>query len=369
MIKVSHLMRRITANKVLLTGATGFVGSALATGFLTQSIPVLVLSRNDPDGARTTTAILEAADGFSLDLSHSISSHLSVIDVDFSNIEHSIPLDALTSVKYAWHCSAEMSYSPSQLASSFQVNVGISARLFQLLCAASPGMRRFHYISTAYVAGMQGGLIEEQLHAAPSLINTYQMTKWGAEQALHMLHRKLAMPLTIFRPSIVVGHSRTGWTSRNGFGFYMFLDALRTFSTAGDGCLTFNYRPDIHPDFIPIDQLVRDAVALTMREESRAACEVFHCTGGLGVSNQELMSCLAEISGVPVTLGHPVTEFDKKFERAIKLNMPFANTEWQFVRRGIDHVLGCDTAPEILTSADISRLANWYLDEMSTVCR
>src|SRR5580765_1316911 len=180
MIKASHLMRRITANKVLLTGATGFVGSALATGFLAQSIPVLVLSRNDPDGARTTTAILEAADGFGLDLSHSISSHLSVIDVDFSNIEHSIPLDALASVKYAWHCSAEMSYSPSQLASSFQVNVGISARLFQLLCAASPGMRRFHYISTAYVAGMQGGLIEEQLHAAPSLINTYQMTKWGA---------------------------------------------------------------------------------------------------------------------------------------------------------------------------------------------
>lgn len=355
-------MHEITANKVLLTGATGFVGSALAAGFLAQSIPVLVLSRNDPGGVRTATAILEAADGFGLDLSHRISSHLSVIDVDFSNIEHSVPLDALASVKYVWHCSAEMSYSPNQLASSFEVNVGISTRLFQLLRAASPGICRFHYMSTAYVAGMQGGLTEERLHVAPSLINVYQMTKWGAEQALYMLHCELAMPLTIFRPSIVVGHSRTGWASKNGFGFYMFLDALRTFAAVGDGCLTVNYRPGIRPDLISIDQLVHDAVALTMCEEGRARCEVFHCTGGLGISNQELMSCFAEIVGVPVTLGSPVTRFDKKFERAIKLNMPFANTEWQFVRRGIGRVLGFGAEPKILTNADISRLVNWYLE-------
>ena len=54
-------MHEITANKVLLTGATGFVGSALAAGFLAKSIPVLVLSRNDPGGVRTATPILEAA--------------------------------------------------------------------------------------------------------------------------------------------------------------------------------------------------------------------------------------------------------------------------------------------------------------------
>ncbi|UUZ48690.1 SDR family oxidoreductase [Massilia sp. B-10] len=96
-----------------------------------------------------------------------------------------------------------------------------------MLGSQVPGFERFYYVSTAYVAGMQGGAVTEQLHVRPRLINPYQLSKWGAEQALHLLHMKSQVPLTIFRPSVVTGHRRSGWTVRNGFGIYMFIDAAR----------------------------------------------------------------------------------------------------------------------------------------------
>lgn len=350
-------------NKVLLTGATGFIGSALAANFLARSMPVVVLSRNDPDGVRTESAIRNAANGFGLDIAQAVVHQLQVIEVDFSDLTHLVPTGVLADVKCAWHCAAQMSYLPNKLASSFEVNVGHSTRLFKLLCAATPELRRFYYMSTAFVGGMQGGLVEERLQTRSELINPYQMTKWGAELALHLLHLETAVPLTIFRPSIVIGHRDSGWTTRNGFGFYMFVDALRAFGAAGHVHLTVDLKADIRPDLISIDQLVEDAIALTLRGEGRDACEVFHCSGGMGVSAHELMVRFAAATGVQLSFGCPVTTIEKKFGRAIELNMPFANTEWEFVRTSLDRVLGRAMPPDVLTRSDFSPMIAWYLEQ------
>ncbi|UUZ54277.1 NAD-dependent epimerase/dehydratase family protein [Massilia sp. H-1] len=96
--------------KVLITGATGFVGSALAANFLARSIPVVALSRKDPDGARTVAAVRAAAGGFGLDIGHAIPAHLQVIDVTWPELEKSLPAAVLAGVTHAWHCAAEMSY-------------------------------------------------------------------------------------------------------------------------------------------------------------------------------------------------------------------------------------------------------------------
>ena len=45
---------------VLVTGVTGFVGSALAAGFIKNGIKVVAISRNDNSGWRTLKAIEEA---------------------------------------------------------------------------------------------------------------------------------------------------------------------------------------------------------------------------------------------------------------------------------------------------------------------
>ncbi|MCX7293665.1 SDR family oxidoreductase [Janthinobacterium sp.] len=347
-------------NKVLLTGATGFVGSTLAAGFLARSIPVVVVSRNDPDGERTESAILEAAQGCGWNISNAIRQHLDVINVDFSDLEQCIPDDMLTDITVAWHCSAEMSYSSNKLASSFETNVGNSTRLFALLRDQAPKLQRFYYMSTAYVAGMQGGAVPERLHAGARLINPYQISKWSAERALQQLHLESGVPLTIFRPSIVTGHRKSGWATRNGFGFYMFLDALRAFSAAGYEHLTVDLKPGVRPDLIAIDQLADDALSLTLRQEQRAPFEIFHCTGGLGLNTHELMAACGAATGVRVSYGPALTSLEQKFSRATDVNMPFANQEWQFARSALDCVLDRPAAPA-LSRDDVAQLIAWYV--------
>lgn len=351
-------------NKILLTGATGYVGSALAASFLARSTPLVVLSRNDPDGERTESAILEAARGFGLDIAHQITQHLQVVNVDFSDLEHCVPRELLADVQLAWHCAAEMSYSPHKLASSFEVNAGYSTRLYRLLAGAAPKLARFYYVSTAYVAGMQGGPVKEALHGAVRLINPYQVSKWSAEHALHFEHRANGVPLTLFRPSIVIGHRDTGWTVRNGFGFYMFADALRAFRAAGYDQLTAGMQGGVKPDLIPIDQLVADALGLTEGEEPsrRASFEVFHCTSGLGLTTHDLMEQLGTASGVSVSFGTPLTTVEQKFARATEVNMPFANTQWSFSRELLDRALGGSTPPTPLTQAELALLVDRYFD-------
>lgn len=348
--------------KVLVTGATGFMGSALAASFLARSIPVVALSRNDPDGARSVAAIREAARGFGMTSFPAIEEHLQVVDADFSDPRLGLPDAALERITHAWHCAAEMSYSPAKLASSFEVNVGNSTRLFEALCSQIPGFQRFYYVSTAYVAGMDGGVVDEQLHARPRLINPYQMTKWSAEHALHLLHMRTGLPLTIFRPSVVSGHRRTGWAVRNGFGMYMFVDALRAFAAAGNLHVKVDMASGVRPDLISIDQLAADALALTLQGQGRKSLEVFHCTGGRGVSSHALMACFAQATGLAISFGRPDTTRELKFARAIALNMPFANTEWAFSRAGLDRVLGRAAAPDVLTMEEIACLVAWHLD-------
>lgn len=349
-------------NKVLITGATGYVGSVLAATFLARSTPVVVLSRDDPDGERTESAILEAAKGFGLDIAHQITQHLQVANVDFSDLEHCLPAELVADVQVAWHCAAEMSYSANKLASSFEVNVGYSTRLYRLLAKAAPQLQRFYYVSTAYVAGMQGGAVRETLHGAVRLINPYQVSKWSAEHALHHEHQANGVPLTLFRPSIVIGHRQTGWTARNGFGFYMFADALRAFSAAGYDHLTVDMKGDIRPDLVPIDQLAADALGLSQCEgqPQREPFEVFHCTAGLSLTSHDLMKQLGEASGVSLSFGTPLTTMEQKFARATDVNMPFANTQWSFSRTLLDRALGRDAPPSLLTRDDHQRQVGWY---------
>lgn len=73
-------------------------------------------------------------------------------------------------------------------------------------------LQRVAYIGTAFVSGNRSGLIKEtELDCGQQFTNSYEQTKFEAEQYVRQLSGEL--PLTIFRPSIIVGDSRTGSTS------------------------------------------------------------------------------------------------------------------------------------------------------------
>src|SRR5699024_642320 len=82
--------------------------------------------------------------------------------------------------------------------------------------------QRCIYFSTAYVAGMREGIVYETalIHDSP-FRNYYKQTKYLPEIEVEAL--KMKIPTTIIRPSVVKGHSQTGYTTKFD-GLYFFLN-------------------------------------------------------------------------------------------------------------------------------------------------
>lgn len=350
-------------HQVLITGATGFVGSALAASLLARGVHVTALSRNDPDGVRTFNAVVAAAHGSGLDVSGALKRHLKVINIDFAELETALTSTELGDVTEVWHVAAEMSYSAHKLGLSFDTNVGNSTRLYEAVLRLAPHCRRFYYVSTAYVAGMIGGPVHEELHAKSRMLNTYQVTKWSTEQALHLLYLRCGLPVTVFRPTVVVGHRSTGWAHRNGFGFYMFQDAMAALAKAGHKELALDLLENPRPDLVPIDQLTADACSLTLRQHPGRDFEVFHSAGGIHLPMREIVRIWGEVAGIDTRLGVPTTALEQKFDRAIGANKPFARTEWQFDRSKLDAAIGHGQAIQPLSLEELYNLCNWYAGE------
>lgn len=111
----------------------------------------------------------------------------------------------LASVNEVWHLAASTSFDDREAAAIYQGNVVGTQNVLAVACGL-PKLERFVYVSTAYVAGTNPGPIAEDEMPVPcGFRNSYEATKWEAEQTV----RLSKLPFVIFRPSIIMGDSRT----------------------------------------------------------------------------------------------------------------------------------------------------------------
>ncbi len=106
---------------------------------------------------------------------------------------------------------------------AFQVNVEGTRNVNEFV-GNLPNLRRYNYVSTCYVAGRRTGEIAEtELEHAAGFRNYYEETKYLAEMEVERL--KTRFPVTIYRPSVVVGDSKTGETAKYD-GIYSLIHYL-----------------------------------------------------------------------------------------------------------------------------------------------
>ena len=229
---------------VLLTGATGFVGQELLARLLQRDdrrVHALVRAEDDR-GAAARLPEHERLSAWAADIERP-GLGLSARDVD-----------ALSErVSTVIHCAASVSFSLG-LEESRRVNVEGTGRMADLAerCAARGGLERFSYVSTAYVAGAhRGAFDEDSLDVGQDFRNPYEQSKFEAEGLLR--ERAAALPLQVLRPSIVVGDSRTGWTS----SFNVLYPPLRAFARGAIPALPARRRSPV--DVVPVDY-VADSV-------------------------------------------------------------------------------------------------------------
>ena len=87
-------------------------------------------------------------------------------------------------------------------------------------------IKHFHYISTAYVCGMRDEVVtEDDLDVGQQFRNDYELSKFEAEQLVRSADGFETK--TVYRPAVVVGDSRSGYTSTyHGLFLYLRLFAL-----------------------------------------------------------------------------------------------------------------------------------------------
>jgi long-chain acyl-CoA synthetase len=270
----------VPAGGVLLTGATGFLGMELLVRYLERTqlrVYALVRAGDDREATARMRATLRSLCG----PDHAYGGRVTAVRGDITRPDLGLPsadADALAElVSEIVHGAAAVSFELG-LETARAVNVeGTRAVLaFARRCQGRGGLRRLSYISTAYVAGEHSGCFsEDELDVGQSFRNSYEQSKFEAERLVAGSHGRL--PITVLRPSIVVGERGSGWTS----SFNVLYWPLRAF--ARGAYVALPARSDSPVDVVPVDYVADAIFALSQAREAEGA--TFHLTAGAHASS------------------------------------------------------------------------------------
>lgn len=181
-----------------------------------------------------------------------------------------------------------------------KVNIEGTRNVNRFALKQLPKLRRYHYISTCYVAGLREGLIlENELRHEAGFRNHYEESKYLAELEVEGI--KSDLPVTIYRPSVVCGDSRTGETAKYD-GIYPLIHYLRM----QPGLLSlFNIgNKKVRLNLVPVDFVVEAIAALSIDE--RAIGATVQVADPAPLTTKELFDRIAEtIAGHPSRMTVP----------------------------------------------------------------
>ena len=211
---------------LFLTGSTGLLGRYLVRDLLEkgQRLVLLVRGTKNESSEQRIESILqywERESGARL-------SRPVLIEGDLRK-----PMLGLSAKDARWvsrHCSSMM-HSAASLAfhadgtgEPWHTNYDGTRHMLEL-CEAT-GLRKLHYVSTAYVCGIrEGTILESELDCGQEFRNDYEHSKLRAEVMVR--DASFIDQLTVYRPAVIAGDARTGYTNTyHGIYLYLRLMAL-----------------------------------------------------------------------------------------------------------------------------------------------
>ncbi len=281
----------------LLTGATGLLGSYLLRDLLLRGHSVTVLARpsrqrSAQDRVFRLLRYWEQEWKRPLPRPTVLSGDLTSDDLGLSSQAQRFVQENCTAVL---HCAASLSFREKN-GEPWRTNVEGTRRVLQL--CRRLGIRRLVYVSTAYVAGLRSGTVyENELHVGQTFGNVYEESKAAAEELV--ASEPSLESCVVFRPSIIVGDSRTGHTLTY-HGFYTplrLMDLLLTYLSVEE-VFSLNYLQALglegheKKNLVPVDW-VSDAILSILQRPHRDRC-CYALVSSTPVSASELLQVFRE---------------------------------------------------------------------------
>lgn len=231
---------------------------------------------------------------------------------------------------------------------AIKVNVE-GTRNVNALALAMPALRRYNYVSTCYVAGKRTGRIgENELKHNEGFRNYYEESKYLAEAEVEELKAKL--PVTIFRPSVVVGDSHTGETVKYD-GIYYLIQYLKMAPSVLRLVNVGN--KDVRLNLVPVDFVVKGIAALAFDDEAYG--KTLALADPEPLSTSELFDLIAEwLSGKRSAVGPPSALVEKMLMLPVTpalTGLPHSGVPYFFLAQSYDtsmastllkkHGIGC----------------------------
>ncbi len=178
-----------------------------------------------------------------------------------------------------------------------RVNVGGTRTVLDLARDAGRLERVVHW-STAMVSGDRRGTVhEEDLECGQKFHNAYERTKYEAERAVRAAMRQL--PITVVRPSIIVGDSTSGEIDKLDGPYYLMV----LIATNASGLrLPILGKGDSPLHLVPIDYVVE--AAWHVAHAPGAAGKAFHLVDPNPMTARAVFELVAEAANTEKPRGH-----------------------------------------------------------------
>ena len=261
---------------IFLTGSTGYIGAHVAANLLEQhgaSLNLLIRARDAHEAEVRLWQALQLHLDFPRFYEH-LQTRVRIFRGDLTGPQFGLARDdydrLLHTTDSVIHCAASLNRKSEK--SCLNVNLRGTLEVVELAMRAHyyHGVRRFSHVSTVAVAGQRKNEVvteDNSIDWSRSDYDPYARTKKFCE---HMIRKLLPeVPLTIFRPSIVLGDSRRAETTQ--------FDMVRSFVFLA-GLPVLPFRPNDKIDIVNVD-FVADAIA-TLHQKEHPQYDTYHLSSG-----------------------------------------------------------------------------------------
>src|ERR1700720_3403267 len=279
---------------IFVTGSTGNLGSYLVAGFLREHrdmLNLLVRAKSEQEARERLWKSLQLHFEFP-EFSEYLNTRVRIFLGDLTTERFGLPDDSyddlVDSTESIVHCAASLNRKSER--QCLNVNLRGALEVIQLAHRAQDrnGLRRYSHVSTVAVAGRrQDEIVTEDtsIDWARLDYDSYARTKKFGE---HMVHQLLPdVPVTIFRPAIVLGDSR--WPQTTQFDMAQAFDVLARLPV-------LPLRPDDRIDIVPANYVGKAIV--TIHQKEAPAHGIYHLSSGEGSQTyREITTALATVGG------------------------------------------------------------------------